>query len=82
MVPLSIAYRMDKNGFALPEIALSQKHFDRLRGWFMSRALDDMSEYKVREKFLQQLEKNGGEEMWRMFFRVATLGLFLNKLQR
>lgn len=79
-IPPAIYHRQDKKGFSVPERKLTQKFGAEWEPWIMSASLDGIvnRDYreKLRHKFLQLSPKD-----LTLYFRIASLGLFLDRLE-
>jgi asparagine synthase (glutamine-hydrolysing) len=78
-IPEEIYHRSDKKGFTVPERKLTYAHGTEWESWVMSSSLDDLINRTYREKLVKQFSTLTPLQHG-VYFRVATLGLFLERL--
>lgn len=79
-IPEELFYRKDKKGFTVPERKLTQELGSEWEAWVMSSSLDELINRNLREKWVKQFSQLSPINL-QTYFRIATLGLFLERLE-
>lgn len=78
-IPAEIYQRTDKKGFTVPEKKLTYQWGSEWESWIMSSSLDTIINRQYREKLVKQFPELTPVN-YSTYFRIATLGLFLERL--
>lgn len=79
-IPPAIYERQDKKGFSVPERKLTQKFGAEWEPWIMSASLDGIVNRDYREKLRYKFLHLSPKDLT-LYFRIASLGLFLDRLE-
>lgn len=79
-LPDSVYNRRDKKGFSVPEAKLSAKWGGEWEAWVMSAQLDSIINRDYREKLVVKFPQLTSKDL-STYFRIATVGLFLDRLE-
>ncbi len=79
-IPPAIYQRQDKKGFSVPERKLTQKFGSEWEPWIMSNSLDGIVNRDYREKLRHKFSQLSPKDLT-LYFRIASLGLFLDRLE-
>lgn len=79
-IPPAIYERQDKKGFSVPERKLTQKFGAEWEPWIMSTSLDGIVNRDYREKLRYKFLHLSPKDLT-LYFRIASLGLFLDRLE-
>ena len=79
-IPPAIYQRQDKKGFSVPERKLTQKFGAEWEPWIMSTSLDGIVNRDYREKLRHKFSQLSPKDL-ALYFRIASLGLFLDRLE-
>ena len=79
-LPESIYNRTDKKGFSVPETKLTAKWGGEWAPWIMSSQLDGIINREYREKLITKFPQLPPKDL-SIYFRMASVGLFLERLE-
>ena len=78
-LPEAIYNRTDKKGFSVPEANLTRKWGGEWNSWIMSSQLDHVINRDYREKLVGKFPQLTPKDL-SIYFRMASIGLFLERL--
>jgi len=78
-LPESIYSRTDKKGFSVPEAKLTRKWGGEWNSWILSSQLDQVINREYREKLVAKFPQLSPKDL-SIYFRMASIGLFLERL--